>query len=574
MIDPKYTPWFKHYGDVAHQLDIPDLTLYQMVARTASKYPQKIAYEYMGDKATYKEFIDSIDNFAACLYKQGIRKDDHVLICLPNSPQAVISFYAVNRLDAIAIMVHPLSARGELKYYTEYSDAKLVITLDMFYDNFPPVEDGRLFSKMIVSKVSDGLSSFKGFVYNHFMDGRKDPEIDTSRKGVVTWKQVLEEGGEEPPAITKHSKDPAVILFTGGTTGRTKGAVLSSLCFNSTALGMVELSQVLNEGEKMMAVMPMFHGFGLCACVHLPFCIGICCELVPRFTPDSYSKLIVKKRPSYIAGVPTLYEHMIRSKWLQKADLSCLKGVFCGGDTLTIDSKERMDTFLKEHGCGTFIREGYGCTECLTATTITPKFEQRPGSVGVPMPDMYFKIVKPGTEERLPFGEDGEICLSGPAVMLGYYKEEKETANALRVHEEDGMTWLHTGDIGNMDADGFIYFKQRIKRMIITSGYNVYPSQVENVLDRLPFVKESCVIGVPDDLRGHRVKAYIVLEDGTPADDETLARIKAHAKENIARFAKPREYEFIDALPRTKVAKVDYRKLEAMSAEKAQTKTN
>ncbi len=573
MIDPQYTPWFSKYGNVSKEIDVPKRTLYQVIKHSTEETPDNVAYEFMDQEVKYRDFHNDVVKFAKHLVNLGVKEDDKVLICLPNCPQAVISFYATNMIGAIAVMIHPLSAKGEIEHFVENSECVVAVTLDMFYLNFPEITDSTKLRKIVVSSMADALKPVKAFLYKHVI-GRKDPKTDTTKKGIVTWKSLMSQdvSSDKVPVSSKGPYDPAVILYTGGTTGAVKGAVLSSMSFNSTAYGMIELSQVLYDGTVMMAVMPMFHGFGLCACVHLPFCIGYRCVLVPRFTPDSYSKLIVKRRPNFIAGVPTLYEHMIRSKWLQKADLSCLKGIFCGGDTLTIEAKERMDTFLKEHGCETFIREGYGCTECLTATTITPKYEQRPGSIGIPLPNVYYKVVNPGTEERVPFGEDGELCVSADAVMLEYYNDPNETAKVIKIHEEDGMRWLHTGDIGYMDEDGFIYFKQRLKRMIITSGYNVYPSQVENALNRMDIIEDSCVIGVPDELRGNKVKAYIVLKNGVPKDENTLAAIKAHTKENISKFAKPREYEFIDALPRTKISKVDYRKLEEMDAEKRSKK--
>ena len=570
ILDPKYTPWFKHYGNVPKWIDYPEETMYGMVRKTAAQYPDKIAYEFMNDKTKYRDFIKEIDHFALCLVKEGVKPDDKVLICMPNCPQAVIALYAINKIGAVATMVHPLSAKGEIEFYVENCECSVVLTLDMFYANFPEIKDGMKLQKVIVSSVADELSAFKRFMYKHVLDGRKDPKVDPSNRGVIFWNDLIKTdvSGIEEPVSPKSCYDGAVILYTGGTTGRSKGALLSSMSFNSTALGMTALSEIYGLGEKMMAVMPIFHGFGLCACVHLPFCIGITCILVPRFTPDSYSKLIVKKKANFIAGVPTLYEHMIRSKWLQKADLSFLQGIFCGGDTLTIEAKQRMDKFLAERGCTTFVREGFGCTECLTATSITPKNEQRPGSIGVPMPNVFYKITEPGTDERVPYGTDGEICISAPAVMNCYYNEPEETAETLKVSPEDGLTWLHTGDIGVMDEDGFVYFKQRLKRMIITSGYNVYPSQIENILNMSDLVKDSCVIGVPDPLRGSKVKAYIVPAEGVEKGTETIAKLRSYCRTQIARYALPREYEFIDELPRTKVAKVDYRALEQMDAEK------
>jgi long-chain acyl-CoA synthetase len=326
-------------------------------------------------------------------------------------------------------------------------------------------------------------------------------------------------------------------------------------------MGMIELSGVLGEGTTMLANMPMFHGFGLCTCVHLPVCIGLRIILVPTFTLESLADIITKKQVNYLAGVPTLFEKLFVDEYLRNKDLSFIKGIFCGGDSISIDSKARIDKFLKDHGCGTFIRLGYGCTECLTATAITPKFEERPGSVGVPIPGFAFKIADVETAAEVPDGETGEICINGPSVMMEYYNNPEETAMTLKTHD-DGKVWLHTGDVGTI-KDGFIYFTNRIKRIIITSGYNVYPSQIEHVLNQHPYVDSSCVIGVPDPLRGTKVKAVLVLKPGIEQSDEVMDSISQYVKETTSAYAKPREYEVVDSLPRTKLGKVDYRALEA-----------
>jgi long-chain acyl-CoA synthetase len=252
---------------------------------------------------------------------------------------------------------------------------------------------------------------------------------------------------------------------------------------------------------------------------------------------------------------------------MKKADLSCLKGIFCGGDTLTVELKRRFDKFLDEHNGRIHIREGYGTTECVTASCLTPIHLAKEGSIGQPLPDMYYKIVKVGTEEEVPYGEEGEICIAGPTVMLGYLNQPEETEKTLRRHA-DGLLWVHTGDLGVMDSDGFVYFRQRIKRMIITNGYNVYPSQLENILDAHEYVQVSCVIGVPDPIRMQRVKAFIVLKTGIEPTDETKEKIMAYCRKNIAKYALPREIEFRDSLPKTLVGKVAYRLLEEEELER------
>ena len=284
-------------------------------------------------------------------------------------------------------------------------------------------------------------------------------------------------------------------------------------------------------------------------------------------------KLITRYKSNFIAGVPTLYEALLRLPNMNGADLSFLKGVFSGGDSLSIELKKKFDAFLAAHNATIQIREGYGTTECVTASCLTPVTLAKEGSIGIPFPDTYYKIVKPGTEEELPYGEEGEILLAGPTVMAGYYGKEEETSRTLRVHA-DGMTWLYTGDLGTMDSDGFIYFRGRIKRMIITSGYNVYPAQLENILDAHPKVQMSCIIGVPDPYKIQKVKAFVMLKPGEEPSQATKDEIMAYCRKHIAKYAMPYDMEFRQELPKTLVGKVAYRVLEEEEKKKTQDQSN
>jgi long-chain acyl-CoA synthetase len=275
----------------------------------------------------------------------------------------------------------------------------------------------------------------------------------------------------------------------------------------------------------------------------------------------TYADTLVKKKPDFIPGVPTLFEALLRAEKLRNADLSFLKGVFCGGDSLSVELKKKVDRFLVEHNGKIQIREGYGTTECVTASCLTPPFYSREGSIGIPFPDTYYAICKVGTVEHLPAGDEGEICLRGPTVMKGYLNNPEETAETLKRHD-DGNVWLHTGDLGVIDEDGFVYFRQRIKRLIVTSGYNVYPSQLENIIDAHEKVMLSCVIGVPDPYKMQRVKAFVVLKPGIEPCDAVREELLEYCRENIAKYAIPKEIEFRSELPKTLVGKVAYRELE------------
>ena len=317
----------------------------------------------------------------------------------------------------------------------------------------------------------------------------------------------------------------------------------------------------VRPGDKMLAAMPLFHGFGLGVCVHSMLSQGGRCILIPRFTAKSYAKQIVKYKCNFIAGVPTLYEALLRLPSMDGADLSSLKGVFSGGDSLSIELKKKFDKFLYDHHAVIQVREGYGTTETVTACCLTPTNIYKEGSIGLPFPDTYIKIVKPDTDEELPYGEEGEILLAGPTVMKEYMNNPEETAHTLRKHA-DGMTWVYTGDLGSMDEQGFIYFKGRAKRMIITSGYNVYPGQLENILDAHEDVQMSCIIGVPDPYKMQKVKAFVMLKPGVPADDNTKRELLDYCRKHVAKYAMPYDIEFRDELPKTLVGKVAYRVLE------------
>ena len=548
----------------SESMEYPELSVYDVLRATAKDKPKNAAYEYLGHRENYRSFLSQVDDLSLRFRKMGVCFGDKVIICLPNCPQALVSFYALSRLGAISVMVHPLSSKNEIEFYINDSKAKMAITLGKFVDNFPKIGEIQGFQTIIVTSPVDMMPKVSGKIAQAIYKDARMPKGSLGF-GMVRWNKIMSDNvqyvANDMPQVSVD--DPAAILYTGGTTGKNKGAVHSSRSFNATAYGMIELSGVLGEGTTMLAEMPMFHGFGLCTCVHLPVCIGLRIILVPTFTMDSLCKLIVRERINYIAGVPTMFEKMLDNPTLKKANLSFLKGIFCGGDSMSVESKARVDRFLAQHGCKTSIRIGYGCTECLTATAITPKHEERPGSVGVPIPGFTYMITAIDGLEEVPDGEVGEICISGPSLMYEYYNNDLETQAVLKVHK-DGRIWLHTGDVGEIN-DGFIYFRNRIKRIIVTSGYNVFPSQIEEILSRHPLVDASCVIGVPDVLRGTTVKAVIVLKSGVERSQETLNSISSFVIDNICSYAKPRIYDFVDALPKTKLGKVDYRKLETES---------
>lgn len=560
-------PWLKSYGEVPFHLDYPEGSISDAVLKTAEENPDFTALEFMGRKISYSHTAKMIEKAAKSFAALGIKEGDKVVICMPNVPQAIYCLYGLNRIGAIASMIHPLSAVGEIVFYIKEAGADTVLTLDQFYTKLVSVQEQIPLKNLIITSVADELVPVKAAAYK-VMSCRKIPRVK-SHDNVIVWKDFMSGGSKYSGSYITHKAktDPAVILFSGGTTGTTKGILLSNLNFNALALQTVTMCHKEVKGAKMLAAMPIFHGFGLGVCIHTMLFIGGTSILVPRFNVKEYAELIKKNRPNYIAGVPTLYEAISRNPYLDGVSLDCLRGVFSGGDSLSVELKKKFDKFLDDHGSTVHVREGYGTTECVTASCLTPYNEEREGSIGLPYPDTYYKICKPGTTEEQPYGEEGEICLCGPSVMIGYLNKPEENAITLRVHD-DGHTWLHTGDLGYMDEDGFIYFKQRIKRMIITSGYNVYPSQLENIIDAHEAVQMSCVIGVKDPYKMQKVKAFVMLKDGYTESPELKQELLEYCRKHIAKYAMPYDIEFRPELPKTLVGKVAYTVLEKEEAEK------
>ena len=558
-------PWLKYYDSTPAHLDYPKKTIYEMVRAAADKYPKNIAYEFMGKKTTFAEFMERIDRTAKAYLAMGIGKGDRVTICMPNCPQALDSFYALNRIGAVSNMIHPLSAASEIKFYLDFSKSKAILTLDQFYgkvaDILPELENKD--TMLLVARIVDELPPVLavGFALTK---GRKIPPLP--KKGnYVLWSEFMRMGRKRDLPLPKELgrfTDCASILYSGGTTGTTKGIMLSNLNFNACGLQTIAASGFAPiNGMKMLSVMPVFHGFGLGIGIHTALIGGATCILVPQFNVKTYAELLIKKQPNIIPGVPTLFEALLRAENLENADLSCLKGVFCGGDSLSVELKKKVDAFLKEHNAKVQIRQGYGLTECVTASCLTPKDYNRVGSIGVPFPDTYYKIVKTGTTEEVDANIEGEICISGPSVMMCYMDNPEETEHTLRRHA-DGRVWMHSGDLGKMDEDGFVYFSQRIKRMIVTSGYNVYPGQLENVIDGHEKVLLSCVIGVKDPYKMQKVKAFVVLRPDYEPSDAIRDEILEYCRGHIAKYAMPYDIEFRAELPKTLVGKVAYRVLE------------
>ncbi len=553
-------PWLKFYGDIPHSINYPDKNMYQMVSDAANNFGGKIAYEFMGRRSSYRELLADIDTAAGALISRGLCRGDVVTLCLPNCPQALILFYALNKIGAVASMIHPLSTPAEIEFYLKNSSSVWAAVLDAFYHKFEQVIDKTEVKKIIIAKITDYLDPLKGLAF-YFVSGRKirKPPKDDSR--ILSWRVFLKNTGlRGKNGQTPGPDECAVILYSGGTTGVPKGIMLSNRNFNALGLQTATQGPIL-PGDTILSILPMFHGFGLGVCIHTFLIGGGRCVLIPRFTPESVAVLIKKNKPQYIAGVPTLFEALLRNKIMNRISLECLKTAYAGGDKLPSSIKERFDALIKKQGGKAELLEGYGLTESVTACIVTPSKRYRAGSMGIPLPDMLAKITVPGTCIEAETGTDGELCISGPTVMLGYLNSADDTALTLKKHD-DGRLWLHTGDLCSMDGDGYVYFKLRMKRIVKVSGISVSPVQVEEVLDSHPDISLSCVIGIPDEYKMQVLKAYVVLRDPSKASKGKEEEIIEYCRKNLNKWSVPAGIEFRTSLPQTMIGKVSFRDLE------------
>ena len=561
--DYEERPWLKFYEEenIPGNIEYPDCSMVDMVMQSAEKWPDNVAYSYYGHKVTYKNFVKKIEKTARALKNYGVKEGDRVTICMPNTPEGITMVYAVNMVGAICNMVHPLSSEKELEYYVKVAESKYVLVFDAVFDKIYRLRDTAQLERIIVVRPSDGLGFLKQKMYR--LLHVKKVKLPTNDSRVVLWEDFIansyfyqgnyheERGGA----------DPAIIMYSGGTTGAPKAVLLSNLNINAESLCDGTMIRQIVPGATVLSILPLFHCFGLGVCIHTPLCKGMGCILIPAFSHKQFADIIKKNEPNFIVGVPTLFEALINTK-LKHDDLKSVTAVICGGDALNQTLRDKVNHYLKAHGSNAKIRVGYGLTEGSGAVCLSPENTFADGIIGAPLPDTDFKIIKNDTFKELPVGEEGEICISGPLVMMGYLEDDAETAQTIRVHD-DGKIWLHTGDLGRLGEDGLIYFAQRLKRIIISSGYNIYPTHLESIINSHEAVLTSTVIGIDHPYKGQVPKAFIVLKPNYRPNKRLEREIRELLERNIPVYALPTAYEFRDKLPQTLVGKVAFKKLEA-----------
>lgn len=546
-------------------------TMFQQFEHSANERGDNPCLYYYNNTLSWNQTAELIDKCAAALKANGVQKSDRVVICLPNMPQCVAAVYAVNKIGAIASMLHPLSVKSEADYTINLVGAKFAFCFDVSEKAFAENPDLTVIKCRTAQYFPKSLFGFAAnLTYKKKIKGKTGPA--TNVKKLIDFADFIKEGEAyiKENGVPETETDPeatAAIMMTGGTTGNPKGVMLSSEAINNlswqlpdvvtTVLGM-EIDQ---EHDGMLTALPVFHGFGFALCMHVSMCVGMAQALFPAFDAKMCSDAIKKYHLNYIFGVPDFFEKVYKAGYLKGIDMSTMKLIGSGGDVVPYSLTEKMDRLLKDNGAKCHFVSGYGLTECVTVCTFTdPRREAPQGCIGVPCYNVECMTVKPGTTEEC-HGEDGELCVYAPTLMQGYYHDPEETSKMLIKHD-DGRVWLHTGDMCFIDDKGDIYYRQRLKRVYKISGYLVYPSFIEETYRAMAEIYDCCVIGKEDGGKT-MLKLFVVKNKKYKNDDEAelIAKIKHFGEQNLSKWSVPREVVFIDELPRTKVGKVDFKVL-------------
>ena len=555
-------PWLKYYDQKFIDQTLPALSAFEYVCQRSKNHLNDTALEYYGRKFTYADLIVNVKKTAAALRGAGVKKGDIITVVSIMTPEIIALFYAADMMGATLNLVDPRYSVEGIREYIEEVDSHLLVCLNVVYERCRQAAKRTNVEKVIVLSPADSLPPLMAVGYK-----LTTPDKNKYASNVIRWKQFIKGGEGQSTAAEPYDPDHAcVVVHTGGTTGSPKGVMLTDDCFNGIALQFQAYPKLFHRGQKLMNVMPPFIAYGFACGIHLPLVLGFTVIIIPNLDPAKLGSLVLKHKPEHMFGVPTHYQQLASDPKLRDKDLSFIINYAAGGDSLSRGAEQTVNDFLAAHGARYPIAKGYGMTEVSSAATVAAGLDNKPGSVGIPMVNTVVAAFEPGTDQELPIGQRGELCISGPCLMKGYYNKPEETAILLRRHP-DGRVWAHTGDMGYLDEDGFVYLDSRIKRMIIRhDGFKVFPSMIENVVSRHPAVHQCSVVGCADKdhTQGRLPFVYIVLKAGITAKKKQVIReLERMCAEELPEYVQPVAYKFISSMPMTPVGKVDYRQLEA-----------
>lgn len=556
----KEKPWLKYYGNVPESLNYFNGSMYDYLKDTASKNEKRSAYSFYGNEVTFKSFMKKIDKVASALKEFNIVENECVTICMPNTPESFALIYAINKVGAICNIIHPLSSTQDIERALKETNSSIIFCSDVAMPKARHIK----VKHFIMVPTSESLGKILKTLYN--IKSSLNMKLE---EGMLTWHEFLNYGVSEDTYVKRDPNSPAAIIYSGGTTGKPKGIIISNANFNAMALQTASVCKYISPGHSVLSALPIFHVFGLALCTHTCLVAGMKCIIVPQLNTKKINKELKKYKPSVYPAVPSLLKMSMNDSDPGSNAFKDIKVVVVGGDYLSPQVKSEYEEYLKAHGSSAVVKVGYGLSEacgfcCCTAQVDEKYVNNHKGTLGIPNPDMIVKIFEPNSDVEKSVGDVGEICITGPTLMMGYINEDEETKKTLVIHN-DGRTWLHTGDLGYMDKDGFIFYTSRLKRMIITNGYNVYPIELEDIINKCKYVDTCTVVGIPHKIKSQTPKAVIVLKSNVQDTPEVREEIRRYCYKNIAKYAVPTEYEFRTSLPKTAVGKVAYRDLEKKS---------
>lgn len=551
-------PWLKYYSDEAINTPLPECTIYEYLVQNNKDYPSDIAINYLGRKITYKELFENIDKAAAAFTKVSVREKEIVTIALPSIPEALYCVYALNKIGAVANMIHPLAGKEETVNYINEVHSKVAVIFDGAYETIADEAGRTSIEKVIVVSPTDSLPLSKKVTY-----GLKENNPNLDKELFFFWKDFIENGmGIIPKVVKKDCHEMAIVSHTGGTTGEPKGCMISDYSIIAE-VWQAGCNFIHSRQERMMPVIPPFHNYSLVNTMIEPLSFGFEVIMLPQYEPERFADYVEEYRPNHVNSIPAFWEAILKIPNIQKADMTCLDIISYGGEMMNEETERAVNEILLAQGAKRALLKGIGCTEMTSVATVTYDECNVSKSVGIPLVRVNCKIVEQGTTTEMIYGTIGEICFSGPTMMMGYYDNPEATNNIIKIHP-DGERWLHTGDLGYIDENGVVFVSGRIKRILITrddkgQGTKMFPDRIEKVIYTLPYVESCCVIGIPDEERVNYPKAFVVLKK---QDKQVSNEIIDICKKNLPEYMVPVEIEFLTDMPRTSSGKIDYRALE------------
>ena len=576
-------PWQKYYSKEAITASIPELTAYQyMVSQNKDNLSTK-AIMYYGKKISYKNYIDMIDETARRLYNLGVTEGEVVTVMSVANPELEVLFYALNKLGAVINLIDVRSDYKQIKKYLMEVKSSEVVVMDNFLPEFDKCMEDEDVDNIVENVIT--LSPYNSvlFPFNVLAEKKSRKEDSTlyskideikKKNKYMTWNDLMSVHKYRYPRYPRYKKNMvAALVHTGGTTGVPKTVKLSNENFNAMAIQYKSLNANYNKGDTFLNGIVPFVAYGIVVTIHMPMCLGMTNIIAPILSPKEFTEFMIKYKPNHTITVPTYVEHFVHDRKADSINWKCLKNLGIGGDYFPEQSEIYVNEFLKNHGSSSIAEKGYGMTENSSTAGVCLVGVNKTNSLGIPLPLNTYGIFERGTDKELKYGEEGEICITGPTEMLGYLDNEEEERKVIKIHS-DGKKWIHSEDVGIIDEDGFLFFKGRYKRLIPHGGFKLYPSYIEGVIMKHPDIDNCCVISIPDKVYGASPEAHVVIKKDSVSELKKLKEelIKL-CQDKLPSYSQPEDFIFEEDLPLTSVGKVDYKKVEKMRIKKLEEST-